>query len=639
MFQDLRNTRLYLMVLGDAMAFLLAFLSAYLLRFEFQVPVEFVRQITGLVPMIIPLKVVIFYLSDVYRGIWKYTSIGDLWKLAKGTLVSSLVALSIILYFHNRFLGFPRSVFIIDGILTFLFTGGLRIAVRSLQRVNASRQFAFGFRSLAQANCNPGYSKVLIIGAGGSGEKILREILDNRYLAYEVVGFLDDDRQKIGRSLHGVRVLGPLQFLPHAIAERCVNKVFIAIPSINGDKIREIIETCKSYDVDYKILPGFGEIIDGKVSFKTLRDVNFNDLLGRPPVQLDIQDIRNYLAGRTVLITGSGGSIGSELCRQLIRFEPSSLVLLDASEANLYAMQMQLLHELRFTNVIPVLGRIQDRPLMARVFDKYQPMVLFHAAAYKHVPMLEKNPWEAVFNNILGSRVIMDMAAQNGVRRFVLVSTDKAVRPTNVMGASKRVTEMLLRYFHGCATRFVAVRFGNVVGSSGSVIPLFRSQIEKGGPVTVTHSEVTRYFMTIPEAAQLIIQAGGMGEGSEIFILEMGTPIKIAEMARDLIRLSGKEPDRDIEIVYTGLREGEKLYEELITADEGVIATDHKKIMVLKSNGYLNGHKTHGDFQAWLDQRLELLYHAARRHDARAIRRELKEIVPEYSPQDVATNL
>ncbi|HYA14895.1 MAG TPA: nucleoside-diphosphate sugar epimerase/dehydratase, partial [Syntrophales bacterium] len=449
-----------------------------------------------------------------------------------------------------------------------------------------------------------------------------------------VVGFIDDDAKKLGRSIHLVPVLGSVKDLPRIVEREDIEEVLIAIPSANGERMRCIVDICKGCNVFYKTLPGIGEIIDGRVSVNFLRDVRYEDLLGRPPVQLDATGIKNYLSRRTILITGCGGSIGSELCRQVIKYEPSSLILVDASEANLFHIQMELQHELHYQNFIVILGHVQDGRLMKSVFEEFQPQVVFHAAAYKHVPILEKNPWEAITNNIQGSRGVMELAVEYGVDRFVLVSTDKAVKPTNVMGASKRVAELLLQSLQGYTTKFMAVRFGNVVGSSGSVIPLFRRQIEQGGPVTVTHRDVNRFFMTIPEAAQMIIQAGAMGQGGEVFILRMGTPVKIVDMARDLIRLSGREPDKDIKIVFTGLRDGEKLYEELITVGENIVPTGHEKIMVLRSDGFCNGLKSLKDLREWLNSKLQDLYDAALRHDAQAVKRKLREIVPEYSPQD-----
>jgi FlaA1/EpsC-like NDP-sugar epimerase len=340
-----------------------------------------------------------------------------------------------------------------------------------------------------------------------------------------------------------------------------------------------------------------------------------------------------------VLITGCGGSIGSELCRQVIKFHPRQLILLDASEANLFHIQMELHHELNYHDYRAILGRVEDKALMQSIFHEFRPHIVFHAAAYKHVPLLEKNPWEAVKNNIVGSKVVMELAAEYNVERFVLVSTDKAVRPTNVMGASKRVTELIMQSQQREGTRFMAVRFGNVVGSSGSVIPLFRRQIEQGGPVTVTHPDVERYFMTIPEAVQLVIQAGAMGAGGEIFILKMGTPVKIVDMAKDLIRLSGKDPEKDIKIIFTGLREGEKLYKELITVGEGIVPTEHDKIMVLRSDGFFNGLKKALEAQESLNSELQRLYDAAHRYDSIAIKSILQKIVPEYIPQDHASNI
>ncbi len=440
--------------------------------------------------------------------------------------------------------------------------------------------------------------------------------------------FLDNDKGKRGRTIHGVPVLGPLSDLHELVENKCVNEILIAVAEASGEQMREIIDSCKETGLPYKILPGMDEIINGKVDIKALRDVSYQDLLGRSPVQLDTSSISNYLSGKTVLVTGCGGSIGSELVRQVVRFNPTKLILVDASEANLYSIQMELHHELKFHDYVTVLGSVQDFELLDSTFGQYKPHTVFHAAAYKHVPMMERNPWQAVHNNICGTKNVMTAADKHGVDRFVIVSTDKAVRPTNIMGASKRVTELLMRLFHDSKTTFMAVRFGNVVGSSGSVVPLFRRQIEKGGPVTVTHPNVTRYFMSISEAAQLILQAGVMAEGGEIFILEMGLPVKIADMARDLIRLSGKEPDKDIEIIFTGLREGEKLYEELITEGEDIVRTEHDKIMVLKA--------FENDFEAYavkLKKRLTTMAAAADKFDAEAVRKLLHETVPEFDEE------
>ncbi|HET6461363.1 MAG TPA: nucleoside-diphosphate sugar epimerase/dehydratase [Syntrophales bacterium] len=586
-------------------------------------------QIKTVLLWVVPLKLFVFFGFGLYRGMWRYTSIRDFWSLVQACLVSTLLVMAMLLFVY-RFEGYSRAVYLLDGGLTFLLTGGLRMVIRSWftrqERMQAGRTYFFQPRHR---------KRVLIIGAGAAGEKMLREIFDNYQLHYDVVGLIDDDHLKQGRSIHGVSVLGSVQNVPAIVEKANIEEVLVAIPSASGEQMRRIVDICKGCNILYKTLPGMGEIIDGRVSVKVLRDVRYEDLLGRPPVKLDITGIRSYLDGRTILITGCGGSIGSELCRQVIKYQPHSLILVDASEANLFQIQMELQHELYYQNCTTILGHVQDRQLMTSVFKRFHPQVVFHAAAYKHVPMLEKNPWEAVTNNIVGTQVVMELAAEHDVKFFVLVSTDKAVKPTNVMGASKRVAELLLQSFQGNGAKFVAVRFGNVVGSSGSVIPLFRRQIEQGGPVTVTHPEVNRFFMTIPEAAQMIIQAGAMGVGGEVFILKMGTPVKILDMARDLIRLSGKEPDKDIKIVFTGLREGEKLYEELITVGEGITPTEHEKIMVLRSDGFPNGLKNPAELHDWLNSELQELYDAARRHDALAIKRKLQEIIPEYSPQEI----
>ncbi|MDI6743625.1 MAG: nucleoside-diphosphate sugar epimerase/dehydratase, partial [Smithella sp.] len=551
---QLKNPKFYFMILTDAAFFALAIVIAYGFRFEFSLSPERIQQIKSLIVWVVPLKLILFLASGLYRGMWRYTGIHDFWLLARTTVLSTLLIVSVILYM-TRFEGYSRAVFIMDGFLTFLFAGGVRMLIRTY------------YASYANAMKFPGFAdaihlkKILIIGAGDAGEKILREIKENYLLDYEVVGFVDDDPAKQGRSIHGVRVLGNIQRIDKIVSKKDVQEMLIAIPSASGDQLRKIVEGCRKCNVSYKVLPGIGELIDGKVSVKMLRDVNYEDLLGRAPVKLDITGISHYLDGKTILITGCGGSIGSEICRQIIRFHPRQLVLLDASELNLFNIQMEMEHSRSLCAYQTILGNVQDERLMNDLFDRYQPQVIFHAAAYKHVPMQEKNPWEAVFNNIIGSRVVLDVAIRQRAECFVLVSTDKAVRPANVMGASKRIAELILQSRQGDGTRLMAVRFGNVVGSSGSVIPVFRRQIEQGGPVTVTHPDVSRYFMTIPEASQLILQAAAMGKGGEIFVLKMGIPVKIADMARDLIRLSGKEPGVDIDIVYTGLREGEKLHE------------------------------------------------------------------------------
>ncbi len=624
---QLRNPKFYLMIVTDGVLFILALCLAYLVRFEFAFDAINLEQVYDLLLWMVPLKFIIFLSVGLYRGMWRYTSVRDFWLLARACLIST-VLIMVIMLATNKFEGYSRAVFVADGILTFILTGGVRMVIRSF--------FAARVNPMNNAYLSPDVhlTKVLIVGAGQAGEKILREIMDNLALHYDVAGFIDDDPEKQGRTIHGIRVLGTVERLPDVLKREKIQQILIAVPSGSGDQIRHIAEACQKCNIAYKILPGIGELIDGRVSVKFLRDISYEDLLGRPPVHLNIKGIRNYLDGKTILITGCGGSIGSELCRQVVKYQPRNVILLDAGEANLFNIQMELQNENYYRHCEAVLGQVQDEVLMNNIFEKYKPEVVFHAAAYKHVPMLEKNPWQAVFNNIVGSRVAMEMAVKHHADRFVLVSTDKAVRPTNVMGASKRVTELIMQCQQGNGTKLMAVRFGNVVGSSGSVIPLFRRQIEQGGPVTVTHPDVNRFFMTIPEASQMILQAGTMGEGGEIFILRMGTPVKISDMARDLIRLSGKEPDVDIKIVYTGLRDGEKLYEELITIGEDILPTGHEKVMVLRANGIYNGAKDVQDARRHLYREIDELTKIAARHDAKGIKKKLNEIVPEFTPQE-----
>jgi len=402
----------------------------------------------------------------------------------------------------------------------------------------------------------------------------------------------------------------------------------IAIPSANSTEMRRIVKVCERSGLNFKTIPGMGELINGKVTVNAIREVAYRDLLGREIIRLDEEKIGTHLKGKNVLVTGAGGSIGSELCRQICRFKPGKIILVERAESPLYAIELELKQAFEKVEVVPILADIQDINQLEKAFEATRPHIVFHAAAYKHVPMLEMHPWKAIDNNVLGTKNLIDVSTKNNVARFVFVSTDKAVRPANIMGASKRLSEMLVQGQNACGlsqTRFVIVRFGNVVGSVGSVVPLFKKQILKGGPVTVTHPDVTRFFMTIPEACQLILQAGAMGKGGEIFILDMGTSIKIADMARDLIRLSGFDPDVDIKIEYIGLRPGEKLYEELITEGENIVPTRHAKIMVLKG--------IECDLQL-LNGKIDELAHFAEEQDGEQVKMKLKQIVPEYDTSD-----
>jgi FlaA1/EpsC-like NDP-sugar epimerase len=610
--------------------FLVAFswYFAHLLRFNFDIPPDTAAVMSHILPVVLLAKIITFYLFDLYKGMWRYTSIDDVINIIKAGSAGSLILVTLMVFTH-RFEGLSRATFIIDWILTLFFIAGYRVGIRVFYwlavkdrsaRMGALRLFAI------RTGKRHGTKRLLLLGAGDCGEKIFREIRDNASLRYEVVGFLDDDEMKVGKQLHGVPVLGKTQDLGRIAESVRADEALIAVPSASAVQMRALVERCKKSGIPFKTVPGMGELIDGKVTVKAIRDIAYRDLLGREVVRLDEERIGAYIQDATVMVTGAGGSIGSELCRQICRFHPRSLILYERAESPLYEMDIELKESFSGVKINPVLGDIRDRGQLSKAFDAHRPQVVFHAAAYKHVPMMEVHPWKAVQNNILGTRNVIEISSLYRVGRFVLVSTDKAVRPANVMGASKRVAEMLAQSRNGCdisMTRFMTVRFGNVVGSVGSVVPLFKKQIEKGGPVTVTHPEMTRYFMTIPEACQLILQAGAMGEGGEIFILDMGTPVKILDMARDLIRLSGFEPDVDIKIAFVGLRPGEKLYEELITRGEGIVPTAHEKIMVLRGKPC--------DL-AFLGGTIEVLTRLAQEQAGVDIKAKLAEIVEDYTP-------
>ena len=630
----MKNLRknLFLVILADAILIAAAITGAYLVRFEFNIPDYYLQSLYEILPWMVALKLATFYIFNLYQGMWRYTSISDLINIINAASLSSLVLIAFIL-FKTRFLGFSRSVFLIDWFLTVLLVAGFRISVRLFyEKVSTDELSPTTFMSLIRSfskkkNEN---KKLIVIGAGYSGEKICREIRNNPSLKYSITGFLDDDPKKNGRSIHGIRVIGTIDDLPVAIMQTGADEILIAVTSADGSQMRRIVDACKAVDIPFKTIPGYGELINGKISVKAIRDVAYRDLLGRKIVKLDEAGIKSVLKGKTVMVTGAGGSIGSELCRQICRFNPDRILLFERAESPLYHIELELKEHFSNIEIIPALGDILNKDQLKTTFAQFKPTVVFHAAAYKHVPMLEIQPWKAIENNIQGTINFVEASVFHGVERFVFVSTDKAVRPTNVMGASKRVAELLIQcqpQKTGLQTQFSIVRFGNVIGSVGSVVPLFRNQIEKGGPVTITHPEVTRYFMTIPEACQLILQAGALGNNQvNIYILDMGAPIKIVDMAKDLIRLSGYEPDKDIKIEYIGLRPGEKLYEELITEGEGIVPTTHAKIMAL-----------HADSCSldWLNGNIERLIQSAKTQDHENIKKLLKTIVSDYQPSEM----
>ena len=608
------------MLLGDTLLVALAYYLAHYIRFDGSIPPDHLNNFLRSIIWIIPVKLICFIVFKLYRGMWRYTSIHDMLNILKASLSSTAIVV-LLAVVTVRLSGFSRGVLIIDFFLTYLFISGFRIGVR----LYYSRQSRNGeFRLFKKRNTLS--KKILIIGAGNAGEKLLREIMENPGTNYDVVGFIDDNPRKTQHAIHGISILGTLQELSKIVKEDEIDELIIAAPSASAMQMRRMVNFCKGTGLSYKTLPGLYELVEGKFSVSSIREVRYEDLLGREQVVLEMDIIGKYLTGKRVLVTGGAGSIGSELCRQIAGFKPEKLILVDRNESALYEMELELLAQYPDLNTYAVLSAIQHNGRLGRVFETEKPHVVFHAAAYKHVPMMENYPWEAVYNNIVGSWAILDFCQKAKVDRCVVVSTDKAVRPTNVMGASKRVVELLMQAYSACGNGlYMAVRFGNVVGSVGSVVPLFKRQIERGGPVTVTDPEVTRYFMTIPEACSLILQTGAIGKGGEIFVLKMGTPIRIADMARDIITLSGFKPDEEIEIKYTGLRPGEKLYEELMIEGEDVVPTEHEDIMVLNTDCC---HPL-----AEIQNHIEKLVILAKAEDARGIKEELKRIVPEYEPQ------
>jgi FlaA1/EpsC-like NDP-sugar epimerase len=509
---------------------------------------------------------IILYFSNLYNKMWKYASIAELRSVIK---VATLINLVFVIYIFFFQLSFPRSILIINGILDVFFLGGLRFGLRILKD-HLINQKRLGVKK-----------NVLIVGAGDAAEMIVREMNKHPELNKEIVALVDDNPKKIGLEIHRREVMGDRNKIPTLIDKYNIDEVIIAIPSADGNQIKEIYELSNRDGVEVNIVPGVFEILKGNVNLSQIREVKVEDLLRRDQVDLNTNEISSYVSNRIVMVTGGAGSIGSELCRQIARYDPEKLIILDINENDTYFLERELRDKHPELNLIPIIGSIRDRDKLVQTFKYYRPEVVFHAAAHKHVPLMEHNPEEAIKNNILGTKNVADIATDFNVRRFVLVSTDKAVNPTNVMGASKRVAEKIIQqYSKNSKTKFMAVRFGNVLGSNGSVIPIFKKQIADGGPVTVTHQEVTRYFMTIPEAVQLVIQAGSLGNGGEVFVLDMGEPVKIMELAENLIELSGLKVGYDIGIEIVGLRPGEKLYEELLNDNEDNMETKHERIFI-----------------------------------------------------------
>jgi FlaA1/EpsC-like NDP-sugar epimerase len=551
----------------------LAWFAAFQLRFE-RLPVYYEGYLElRIILVVIAVKISIFVLFGLYNHWWRYVSIRDIWSVARGVAVASLVSAVVILLWDPLVVRLPRGIFFIDAVLLFSFVAGARLLARTA--IERPRRLGIGFVARGK--------EALVVGAGDAGQLILKEMLKNPGLGYTPIGLVDDDARKRNIRLHGIRVLGTTRELPHLLKDNKPDEVIIAIPSAAGETRQRIVNDCQAARVPVKTLPAVHELISGDLNLsRQLREVQVEDVLGREAVELDLAAIASYLTGETVLVTGAGGSIGSELCRQIAAVGPERLILVEHSENALVQIDRELRFERGFAASVPVLADVKNRAHMLQLLERERPCVVFHAAAYKHVPLMEENPIESVRNNALATKVMAEVAAELGVKRFVLVSTDKAVNPKNGLGRTKAICEWIVeaaaaREQNG--TRFISVRFGNVLGSSGSVIPLFRRQIALGGPVTVTHPDMTRYFMTIPEASQLIVQAGAIGGSGDIYVLDMGLPVRIVDLAHNMIRLSGKEPGRDIQVEFIGARPGEKLHEELWGHGEDAVATRHSKIL------------------------------------------------------------
>lgn len=589
--------------------FITSGLAAFLLRFDFHIPSAYVQHLVYALLIWTCVKAIVFRLAKLDRGWWRYVSTNDLVSLVSGNVIGSIASCAVLLCVAPH--GFPRSIYLLDLMICFLGTAGIRVIVRLMAETKRGSKSGAGEKN------------TLIYGAGNAGVTLLREIQGNPKLPYRVRGFLDDCSAKTGVRILGVPVLGGGDQLAGFVTKHNINMVLIAIPSATGAQMTRILELCHTATVEYKTTPGLGEVIEKRGLLGQIREVAVEDLLGRKPINLEEHKIRGAIEGKVVLVTGAAGSIGSELCRQIARFSPAGIVGFEIAESPLFEIDREMHQIFPSIPFYPEMGSIQNRSRLDEVLGLYSPSIIYHAAAYKHVPMMEAHAFEAIENNVFGTYNIALAAFEHGIEHFIMISSDKAVRPTNIMGATKRVSELLLLSFQSRSTKYVAVRFGNVLGSSGSVIPIFKRQIASGGPVTVTHPEMRRYFMTIPEASQLVLQASTMGQGGEIFVLDMGAPVKIVDLARNLIRLSGFRPDQDIKIDFTGMRPGEKLYEELNFLDENAVPTTCEKIQVF--TGY-------GSPLAGMKPYLEELRDTCRTRNLTDLVLTLKELIPDYNP-------
>ena len=603
-----RVRMIVLMAVDIGMVCLASFLGLFI-RFDMnigRIPAEYAQAVFTYLPFYVAASILVFFLLRMYATMWSVAGIREAGHIVGACGLASLIQMAGMLMLEMKV---PRSYFVLSFMALSAEEGLVRLSYRILTTIHLpGKQLKDGRR-------------VLIAGAGTSGAVILKEMQTSPYAEGYVVCFVDDDKNKVGKILNGVPIAGKREDIPGLVEKYKVDEIYIAMPSAPAKDRKEIIEICRETGCSVKILPGIYQLLNGEVSVGKLREVEIEDLLGREPVRVNMDEILDYVRGKVVLVTGGGGSIGSELCRQIAGHQPKQLIVFDVYENNAYDLQQELKEKFPGLNLVVLIGSVRNTHRVESVFEKYRPEIVYHAAAHKHVPLMEDSPNEAIKNNVFGTYKTARAADKYGTKRFVLISTDKAVNPTNIMGASKRMCEMVVQMMNAKSkTDFVAVRFGNVLGSNGSVIPLFKKQIEQGGPVTVTHPEIIRYFMTIPEAVSLVLQAGAYAKGGEIFVLDMGEPVKILDLAKNLIRLSGYEPDEDIPITFTGLRPGEKLYEELLMDEEGLQDTPNKLIHIGKPIAF--------DMEEFCVQ-LDRLYEVANL-DSEAIRGEVKKIVPTY---------
>lgn len=621
MKQLIRDKQLFIrrvfLMCYDMLAVFIASMLALMIRFDlnfYNVPSEYLNEVWRTLPYMMAITLIIFWALRLYSSLWSYAGALEMMYVVSACILDAIAVAALILVRNwGDMFPVPRSFYILYGLFLLVLIMGCRYSYRGLRAIRNMRRDGVYRRN------------VLVIGAGEAGNQLIKEINNSRYVKKKVVGVIDDDKTKVGNYIHGAKVIGDRSCIMDKVLELHVHEIIIAMPSASPKQMKGILDICKETGCELKRLPGIYQLVNGEVGISKLKDVDVNDLLGREPVTVNLESIMGYVSGKVIMVTGGGGSIGSELCRQIAEHKPKQLIILDIYENTTYDIQNELKVKFPELDLVVLIGSVRNTNRMNWIFETYRPEIIYHAAAHKHVPLMEESPNEAIKNNVLGTWKIVQAADRYHVKRFVMISTDKAVNPTNIMGASKRICEMIIQtYNKRSATEYVAVRFGNVLGSNGSVIPLFKKQIERGGPVTVTDPNIVRYFMTIPEAVSLVLQAGAYAKGGEIFVLDMGEPVRILDLAKNLILLSGHKPDEDIQIVFTGLRPGEKLYEEMLMDEEGLQDTENNLIHI--------GKPIELDEEKFLKQLEQLKEYVVT--EPSDIREWVKEIVPTYQPKE-----